>query len=75
MKTIELLAGTHIVTAAAHLVAHAPARADFNGITIRARYATTKPSDIVSRFRYLCDLRAVAYSESPRGKRAAEVSA
>lgn len=71
MQTIDLLAGTDIDRAAAMLVASAPARADFNGITIRARYATTKPSDIAAGFRRVCAARSYVYQCSPEGRRAA----
>jgi hypothetical protein len=72
MRTIELLPGTTIDRAAALLVKRAPACADFNGIAIRARYATTRPLDIVARFQRLCGLRAIQWRASPEGRAQAE---
>ena len=68
MKTIELIAGTDIATAARMLVANAPARATFNDIPIRAKYATTKPHDVVARYHRLCDEHAVIWANSPKGR-------
>lgn len=58
MKTIELVRGRRIENIAIFLCACAPARADFNGIWIRARYATTKPRDIVAYYRRKSDERS-----------------
>jgi hypothetical protein len=71
MKRLEFLAGTRINEAAHELVLHAPACADFNGITIRARYATTNPSDIVAKFTRDTDNRHVAWTQSRAGRAAA----
>ena len=70
MRTIELLAGTSIQKAAETLVQHAPAAGDFNGVRIRARYATTRPTDIVREYRSRCELRAITYRHSDAWKRA-----
>lgn len=69
MQTIDLLPGTSIDRAAALLVASAPARADFNGVPIRARYATTRPRDIIAHFLRLSDERTVRWRNSVEGKR------
>jgi len=74
MRTIDLLAGTDIRDAAALLVASAPACADFNGIRIRARFATTNPRDIVAMYWRLSDERSYVYQCSPEGRRAADES-
>lgn len=71
MQTINLTPGTTIDRAAKMLVANAPARADFNGIPIRARYATTRAADIVRHYEIRSDLRAYAYHHSPAGIAAA----
>lgn len=68
MKTIQMMPGESIDYAARTLVAVAPACAMFNDIKIRARYATTRPADIVSRFGRLLAERAYAYRMSPMGK-------
>ncbi len=71
MQTITFNAGSHIEDVAATLVANAPARTDFNGITLRARYATTQARDIVAHMIWRSDLRSIAYQHSPAGKRTA----
>jgi hypothetical protein len=70
MKTIELTCGTHIDAAAVRLVQNAPARSEFNGIPIRARYATTCPRDIVREWERRMETLSVIYRNSPAGKRA-----
>ena len=79
MQTIELTAGTTIHHAARMLRAAAPARAVFNDIPIRARYATTRPEDIVKQYHWNDEIRRIVYQHSARGiaskKRAAEVLA
>lgn len=67
MQTLIPIAGTRIEDAAAMLVAHAPARATFNGIPIRARYATTRPEDIVRHFLWNLELRSITWNHSPAG--------
>jgi len=47
MRTIEIKYKA-LADAAALLVANAPARGDFWGVPLRARYATTNPADIVA---------------------------
>jgi hypothetical protein len=74
MRTLNLTVGTDILRAAEMLVLSAPAYAEFNGVPIRARYATTRPRDIVAHFRRLCDKHSAAYQNSPEGKREAEES-
>lgn len=49
MKTIEIKYKS-LVDAAALLVANAPARGDFWGVPLQARYATTNPADIVAHY-------------------------
>lgn len=71
MRTIDLLPGTTIEDAALMLVAAAPARADFNGIRIRAKYATTNPRDIAAQYHWTLTLRAITFAHSPAGKRLA----
>lgn len=71
MQTIDLLPGTGIEDAAKLLVASQPARATFNDIPIRARYATTRPEDIVRHYHIRMDLSALAYRHSPAGLAAA----
>ncbi len=71
MQTIELLAGTSINQAADMLVAAAPARAMFNDIPIRAKYATTNPRDIVNQYLWASDIRRITWEHSPAGKTAA----
>jgi hypothetical protein len=52
MQTIIFTCGTNINEAIAALCAHSGAtRGDFNGITLRARYATTRPTDVLIEFR------------------------
>lgn len=72
MQTIDLTPGTTIDRAAKMLVAKAPARADFNGIPIRARFATTRPEDVERHYLIRSDLRAYAYQHSPAGIAAAK---
>lgn len=50
MKTIQLRLGQSIESGARELCAQAPARADFNGIMLRARYATTRPEDVAMEY-------------------------
>ena len=67
MKTIGLLPGQRIETVARVLCCAAPARADFNGIPLRARYATTKPRDIVASYwRKVCERSWAAQARSQR---------
>jgi hypothetical protein len=76
MKTIEILAGTHIDTAARMLVEQAPARAVFNEIEIKAFATDTDPAEIVSNYDAQCEARRIAYEQSPEGhRRAAESEA
>lgn len=69
MKTIEFYAGTRIDEAAEALVHLAPAAAMFNGIRVRARYATTKPQDIVAQFERDQTAAAIRWETSAAGKR------
>lgn len=69
MQTYDLLPGTRIDDAATFLVQHAPARADFNGIALRARYATTRPGDLAAYYSRKMDERGIIWSNSPEGKR------
>lgn len=71
MQTIDIIAGTRIEDAAALLVARAPACAEFNGLRIRARYATTRPVDIVAKFFRDSETRSIVWAASPEGKRSA----
>ncbi len=75
MTHLDLLPGDSIDRAAVMLVRHAPARADFNGVAIRARYATTKPRDIVARYHHLLELRVIQWQASPAGRAHAEQDA
>lgn len=68
MKTMEFLPGTCIDDAAATLVANAPAQTNFNGICVRARYATTCPQDVVSQFNRDMDARSEAWANSVYGR-------
>lgn len=60
--------GMGIETAAALLVSKAPAKGDFNGVWIRAKYSTTHPRDIVNEYHWRWTLRSIVYANSPRGK-------
>ena len=75
MNVIDFRCGTDIDNAACALVAAAPARGVFNGIPIRARYATTAPADIVREYHWRSELRRIVYRNSPRGKAAAAADA
>lgn len=75
MKRLEFDAGTHVKEAANALVANAPARADFNGVTMRARYATTRPDDVVNQWRRTFEQKAEEWRRSPDGERFARESA
>lgn len=68
MKFYECPVGMSIEQAATLLVKRAPAYTNFNGVKIRARYATTNPRDIVVRYHYLLWEKDVAYDVSPAGK-------
>jgi hypothetical protein len=57
VKTLNLIPGQRIENVAVRLCALAPARAAFNGIWIRAKYATTKARDIVAYYRRCSDER------------------
>ena len=48
--------------AASTLVAKAPAKGDYFGIELRARYATTRPEDVVAQYHRTVQERAWAYS-------------
>ena len=74
MRTINILPGTTIDRAAQILCAHAPARFNFNGIEVKARYATTRPADLVVAWRRKMDARAVQWSpeRTARERRDAE---
>lgn len=50
MNIIEAICGDRVEDVIAQLVAAAPARVTFNGVTLRARYRTTKAADIVARY-------------------------
>ena len=69
MRSIIFTAGTSIDNAARALVSNAPARGEFNGIAIRARYATTNPRDIVARYHIMTELRGIVWQASPEGRR------
>lgn len=69
MKTLDFRPGTHIDAAIAYLVDHAPARTEFNGVWIRARYATTKAVDVAARYQRLCEDRSYRFRTSPEGRR------
>ncbi len=78
-RTIDLTPGMRIEEAAHLLVANAPAKAVFNDIPIRAKYATTRPSDIVRQFHLTWELNRIRWLHSPAAKvaaarRAAEVA-
>jgi len=75
MQTIELTAGTTIHHAARMLRANAPARAIFNDIPIRARYATTRPEDIVKQYHWDDEIRRIQWQHSPKGIAAAKRTA
>lgn len=62
MKTLDLTVGTTIENAALKLVKQAPSRADFNGIIVRAKYATTQPADIVTQYRRELALHSARWS-------------
>lgn len=68
MLTIEPRPGQRISEVARLLVANAPARAVFNDITIRAKYATTNPADVVREYDRRSELRSIASANSPAGK-------
>ncbi len=70
MKTIDFSkhVGMRIERAAQFLVDHAPARGLFNGVEIRARYATTHPRDIVNEYHWQWTLRDIRYANSAKGK-------
>ena len=72
MKTIEIMAGTHIEKAAEILCNFAPARATFNGIEIRARYATTRAADLVATWTRRNDARCVAWSPAREAQKRAD---
>lgn len=57
-----ILPGMRIARVAEILCAHAPAKATVNTVTMRARYATTKPSDVAEQYRR--SMRA-KYPENP----------
>jgi hypothetical protein len=71
MRTIDFLAGTPIEQASRLLVENAPARGVFNEIPLRARYATTRPEDIVRHYHWRLELRSITYAHSPRGRKMA----
>ena len=75
MQTIDINAGTSIHGAARALCAQAPARATFNEIPIRARYATTRPEDVVKQYRWNCEIRAIMWQRSPAGLASAKDTA
>lgn len=70
MRQIECMPGDHIETVARKLVAHAPARAMFNDIPIRAKYATTCAADVVREYNWRVTLRGITYQHSAAGKAA-----
>lgn len=72
MKKLDLLPGTLISRASAMLVEQAPAHATFNGIAIRARYATTHPRDVEAHYHRLSELRSIQWRASPAGRTYAE---
>lgn len=50
--------------AVAELVAAAPARLDYWGVTLRARHATTRPADVVAHYYRVVQERAWGYGAS-----------
>ena len=53
MKTIhedKFTPGTSIRKVIAHLIANAPARVSLNGVTLRAKYATTQAEDVYRQY-------------------------
>ena len=63
MQTIDIRWKT-IEDAAVLLAANAPARGDYYGTPLRARYATTRPADIVAQYNRTIEARALAYGNS-----------
>lgn len=49
--TDEVLPGMRIARVAEILCRHAPAKATVNTVTMRARYATTRPADVAEQYR------------------------
>ena len=60
MQTIDIRY-KHIDDAALLLIANAPAKADYFGFTIRAKYATTKPADVVAQYKRTIQSAAWSY--------------
>ena len=60
MKTIEIKYD-YLHEAAAKLVANAPARGNYWGIQLRARYATTRAADIEAHYKRILAERAYTY--------------
>ncbi len=69
LTKIDALLGGHVEEMARQLVAHAPAVCDFNGIRIRARYATTRPADIVAYYMRCLSENSITWKHSPEGRR------
>lgn len=69
MREIVFDAGTNVDRAARMLVAHAPACGDFNGVRMRAKYATTRAHDVVKQWQRTFDEHARLWRRSPDGQR------
>jgi len=70
MQTIDIRF-MRLEDAAALLVANAPARGDYWGTTMRAKYATTRPADLVTQYRRTISERAASYGNRlPESQRA-----
>jgi hypothetical protein len=69
MRTIDIRFMT-LERAAQALVDDAPARGNYFGIAMRARYATTRPDDVLEQYQRTLRARALAYGGNiPRAMR------
>ena len=60
MKVVKVF-GLGLDEAARKIVEHAPAKCDFYGFELRAKYATTNPRDVAEQYKRMLQLRAWSY--------------
>lgn len=70
MQKVDIRFAGSIENAARALVNSAPARGDYWGVPLRARYATTRPADVVAYYERIIQERAHAYgAQIPKAMR------
>ncbi len=65
MKTIETVCGKGLSETIQRLIENAPAQTTFNGLRVRAKYATTKPMDVSTQYWRDWEMRSFIHKHQP----------